>query len=80
MIVEGYFEVKILSEPLILISVKGAKMLCRNIRFESFSGNWIIDGERLLSSQIEPTLTPGGDLVICEICGGNHFQFECPKK
>ena len=32
-----------------------------------------------LSSGINPTL-PQGDDVVCGICGGDHFDFECPGK
>ncbi len=49
MIVEGYYDVKILTEPLSVISVKGTKMLCKNAFYDAAHGKWIIEGEQLLS-------------------------------
>jgi hypothetical protein len=38
-----------------------------------------IDSYRKLSSGINPTLS-SGDEAVCGICGGDHFDFECPGK
>ena len=34
---------------------------------------------RHLSSRINPTLSNEKD-PVCSICGGNHFDFECPER
>lgn len=49
MIVEGYWNVKILTESLLVISVKGTKMLCKDAFYDAPTGKWIIRGELPLS-------------------------------
>ncbi len=76
MIVEGYYNVRILAKPMLSISVKGVKMLCENAHFDALTGNWIIDSERLLTSQSSgqqkhqhiPYHTGSGE-IVCSKCG-----------
>ena len=49
MIVKSYYNLKILTEPMILISVQGVKMLCKNVFYDAMAGKWIVEGELSLS-------------------------------
>ena len=49
MIVKSYYNLKILTEPMILISVQSVKMLCKNVFYDAMAGKWIVEGERSLS-------------------------------